>query len=96
MFMASCFCAYVRKMKELEILPLLTFNTGNANKNNFDAIKGLIEMTSPLTYAKKKNITENILEFGNGDTDEIIEEEYGNTAFQEEQGIFHTPFFFEQ
>ena len=96
MFMASCFCAYVRKMKELEILPLLSFNIGDANKNNFEAIKGLMEMTSPLTYAKKKNITETILEFGNGDNTDIIEEEYGNVTTPEEQGIFHTPFFFEQ
>ncbi len=96
MFMASCFCAYVRKMKELEILPLLSFGGSDVSKSNFEAIKGLMEMTSPLINAKKKTISDTILEFGVGSNEDLIEEELDNNFHQEDQGIFHTPFFFEQ
>ena len=94
--MASCFCAYVRKMKELDILPLLSYGNSDVNKNNFEAIKGLMEATSPLKYAKKSIIRDEILEFGGGSNEDLIEDEFDNSIPIEEQGVFHAPFFFEQ
>ena len=94
--MATCFCAYVRKMKELDILPLLSYGTTDVNKSNFEAIKGLMEATSPLKYARNRIIRDEILEFGTGSNEDIIEEELDNVVPIEEQGVFHAPFFFEQ
>ena len=94
--MAGCFCAYVRKMKELEILPLLSYGNKDANQSNFDAIRGLMEATSSLNYAKNQIIRDNIIEFGTGSNEDLIEDELGNTVPVEEQAIFHAPFFFER
>ncbi len=95
--MATCFCAYVRKMRELEILPLLTYGeNNNLTKQNFEAIKGLMEATSPLKYTRERIIREEIMEFGTGSNTDLIEEELSNTTPIEEQGVFHAPFFFEQ
>ena len=96
MFMATCFCAYVRKMKELDILPLLSYGTTDVNKSNFEAIKGLMEATSPLKYAKNRMVRDEILEFGVGSNEDLIEDELDNVVPIEEQGVFHAPFFFEQ
>ena len=94
--MASCFCAYVRKMKELDILPLLTYGNLDENKNNFEAIKGLMEATSPLKYARRQTIRDNIIEFGMGSNADLTEEELDENIPIEEQGVFHAPFFFER
>lgn len=96
MFMATCFCAYVRKMKELDILPLLSYGTTDVNKSNFEAIKGLMEATSPLKYARNRVVRDEILEFGVGSNEDLIEDELDNVVPIEEQGVFHAPFFFEQ
>ena len=96
MFMASCFCAYVRKMKELDILPLLTYGNLDENRNNFEAIKGLMEATSPLKYARRQIIRDNIIEFGMGSNADLTEEELDENIPVEEQGVFHAPFFFER
>lgn len=97
MFMATCFCAYVRKMRELEILPLLTYGEdNNPTKQNFEAIKGLLEATSPLKYARERIIRDDILEFGVGSNSDLIEEELDSVTPIEEQGVFHAPFFFER
>lgn len=96
MFMATCFCAYVRKMKELDILPLLSYGTTDVNKSNFEAIKGLMEATSPLKYAKNRMVRDEILEFGVGSNEDLIEDELDSVVPIEEQGVFHAPFFFEQ
>ena len=94
--MATCFCAYVRKMKELEILPLLSYGNKDVNQSNFDAIRGLIEATSSLNYAKQEIIRNDFIEFGTGSNDELIEDDFGNKVPIEEQAIFHAPFFFER
>ena len=96
MFMATCFCAYVRKMKELEILPLLSYGNKDANQSNFDAIRGLMEATSSLSYAKRQIIRDNIIEFGTGSNEDLMENDLDNVVPIEEQGVFHAPFFFER
>ena len=83
-------------MKELDILPLLSYGTTDVNKSNFEAIKGLMEATSPLKYARNRVIRNEILEFGVGSNEDLIEDELDNVVPIEEQGVFHAPFFFEQ
>lgn len=71
MFMACCFCAYTRKMKELEILPHLTFNAKDLQEREVKFINTFIEMSNPKEYAAQKNIEEkNIL--NNVDEEENI------------------------
>lgn len=96
--MATCFCAYVRKMRELEILPLLTYGEdSSATKQNFEAIKGLLDATSPLKYTRESIIRDQIMEYGVGSNQDLIDEEIDNAATPiEEQGVFHAPFFFEK
>lgn len=83
-------------MKELDILPLLSYGTTDVNKSNFEAIKGLMEATSPLKYAKNRMVRDEILEFGVGSNEDLIEDELDSVVPIEEQGVFHAPFFFEQ
>jgi hypothetical protein len=83
-------------MKELDILPLLSYGTTDVNKSNFEAIKGLMEATSPLKYARNRIVRDEILEFGVGSNEDLIEDELDNVVPIEEQGVFHAPFFFEQ
>ncbi len=83
-------------MKELDILPLLSYGTTDVNKSNFEAIKGLMEATSPLKYARNRMVRDEILEFGVGSNEDLIEDELDNVVPIEEQGVFHAPFFFEQ
>lgn len=52
MFMASCFCAYCRKMKELEILPQLSFDSKDLEARETNIMKSLIEMSNPKKLAK--------------------------------------------
>ena len=44
MFMAACFCAYVRKMTILQILPLLDYSNAQISQNFFSNIKSAAEM----------------------------------------------------
>lgn len=52
LFMATCFCAYMRKMKEIEIMPLLRWgNTALQDKIVLEA-KTVFEMSNPTEYAE--------------------------------------------
>jgi hypothetical protein len=57
MFMACCFCAYVRKMTELQILPLLDFSNVQISQNFFNTIKSTAEMmnTKLIIGSENKN-----------------------------------------
>jgi len=44
MFMAASFCAYVRKMTELQILPLLDYSNAQISQNFFSNIKSIADM----------------------------------------------------
>lgn len=54
LFMAACFCAYVRKMKELEIMPQITQSNDENEQKHFDVIKNIFEMTSCKNMANKQ------------------------------------------
>jgi len=42
--MAACFCAYVRKMTQLQIMPLLDYSNAQISQNFFSSIKTAAEM----------------------------------------------------
>ena len=88
MFMATCFCAYVRKMKELEILPQLQVSADEVQQQNINTVSTLIHAISPIQYSKEQ-IFERVKK-------EILgiqpEEEY---IPPEEREVFNLPFFFE-
>ncbi|MCK9439360.1 MAG: hypothetical protein WC188_03000 [Candidatus Caldatribacteriota bacterium] len=44
MFMAASFCAYVRKMTELQILPLLNYTNSQISQNFFNNIQSVAQM----------------------------------------------------
>lgn len=44
MFMAACFCAYVRKMTQLQIAPLLNYSNEQITQNFFSNIKSVAEL----------------------------------------------------
>ena len=54
LFMASCFCAYARKMKSLEILPLIALGTEVVQQNKIDTYKQFINLNTNII-----NINEN-------------------------------------
>lgn len=84
--MATCFCAYVRKMKELEILPQLSYDSEEVAKQNYQNVSTLMSAISPLDYAKDR-IFKNEVEAMTGEMEEFIP--------PEEKEVFHVPFFFE-
>lgn len=44
MFMAASFCAYVRKMTTLEIMPLLSFSNEQIQQSFFNNVKSVADM----------------------------------------------------
>lgn len=58
-FMATCFCAYARKQKELDILPLIKTNE-LVEKQQMEVMTDIIKMSSPKNYAIKKEEHENL------------------------------------
>ena len=57
MFMAACFCAYVRKMTQLQIVPLLEYSNVQISQNFFSSIKSTAELmnTKLIIQADNKN-----------------------------------------
>ena len=57
MFMAACFCAYVRKMTQLQIAPLLEYSNVQISQNFFSSIKSTAELmnTKLIIQADNKN-----------------------------------------
>jgi hypothetical protein len=50
LFMASCFCAYVKEKKWLDIAPLINKSQSTINQNTFDNIKGVISASNDKKY----------------------------------------------
>ena len=88
MFMATCFCAYVRKMRGLEILPQLSYDYEEHLEQNISTVRGLIHAISPIQYTKEEIEKEDVLE---SNRIKGVEEVY---IPPEEEEIFHLPFFF--
>lgn len=57
MFMAGAFCAYVRKMKHLEILPMLDYSNRQIQQNFFDTIKTAAQMMNTKIINKTMEST---------------------------------------
>jgi len=55
MFMACCFCAYVRKMTQLQILPLLDFSNAQISQNFFQSIKSAADMMNTKLIIQSDN-----------------------------------------
>jgi len=64
MFMAACFCAYVRKMTQLQIMPLLDYSNTQISQNFFSSIKTVAEMmnTKVIIQADNKKQVGQIIE----------------------------------
>jgi len=64
MFMAACFCAYVRKMTQLQIMPLLDYSNAQISQNFFSSIKTAAEMmnTKLIIQADNKRQVNQIIE----------------------------------
>lgn len=92
MFMATCFCAYIRKMKELDILPLLNFTSEEVERQNTDTIKDLISITSNKDYAVKREASEVIIDSSENNT--VFSESFYTPQNPEDENVFHAPFFF--
>jgi hypothetical protein len=55
MFMASCFCAYVRKMTELQILPQLDYSNAQISQNFFQSIKSAADLMNTKLIIQSDN-----------------------------------------
>ena len=64
MFMSSCFCAYGRKMTELQILPLLDYSNVQISQNFFQSIKSAANMmnTKLIIQSSNKNQVSEIID----------------------------------
>lgn len=51
LFMASCFCAYVRNKKALEILPLVQHSPEEVQKMRFSDMRNMFDISNPHKYS---------------------------------------------
>ena len=58
LFMATCFCAYVRKLKSLDIMPLLEYSTEDLNKQFLEDISITAKYSDPKTKVKEDQMKE--------------------------------------
>jgi len=56
LFMASCFCAYARKMKAMEIMPLINIGREEVVKNKYDIFKSFVEVNTNKFQTTNDNI----------------------------------------
>jgi len=77
MFMAAAFCAYVRKMTMLQILPLLDYSNAQISQNFFNSIKTAAEMMNTKLIIASKNQADNfVVETRTVQEDEILTQQY--------------------
>lgn len=90
MFMGTCFCAYVRKMKELEILPMLDWNNEENMEKAVFEMSTLMKSISPVAYANHALVQK--------DWDMIrgTDELFGDPLPPEDTEMLHLPFFFDK
>jgi len=84
MFMASCFCAYVRKMTQLQILPLLDFSNVQISQSFFENIKSAAEMmnTKLIIQSDNKNqVSEFITRPKTAQEDEALTQQLHNQVY---------------
>lgn len=72
LFMAACFCAYVRKSKELEILPQVQFSTRQLQDKYMDDIKFVSSLTNPKSILKQKYIEKQMILTSEDDSQVIL------------------------
>ncbi len=61
LFMAACFCAYARKQKNLEIMPLLEYSNEDLTKQLTDEISDIAKYSDPKTRVKEDLLKESNL-----------------------------------
>ena len=84
LFMAACFCAYVRKMKALEIMPLINLGKEKVMQNQFDNFNNFIKVN---TNADEKRANPYIYV-----EDEIEQLIRTNDALQDTENEYYSPF----
>lgn len=78
MFMASCFCAYARKDKELEILPLITIGSAYQDVET-SIVRSLIQMSNPKDYLSERLKFENEIKNNTNIDEHIIYPDLNNS-----------------
>lgn len=88
MFMAASFCAYVRKMTELQILPLLDYSNVQISQNFFNSIKTAADMmnTKLIIGSDKDQISEFITRPRTAQEDEALTQQYSQQKQENIQG----------
>lgn len=89
--MAACFCAYVRKMTILQILPLLDYSNAQISQNFFSNIKSAAEMMNTkliIQSSNKNQVSEFIERPRTVSEDDALTQQYDSQLKQkQEQGI---------
>jgi len=87
LFMATCFCAYVRLKKSIEILPLIEFSSEQIQDKMMDEVKIISDLMNPKKNIRKRDTSNAVIITG--------EEEFSMSSDineDDEAGIF-MPFF---
>lgn len=61
LFMASCFCAYTRKRRAMEILPQIQFTNTQLQQQVFNTVKTAASVASPKSYINYKDKLNSII-----------------------------------
>jgi hypothetical protein len=81
--MASCFAAYVRKMKALEIMPLLDYSTEELQDKTYETIKEVAKINSLRETINKPNIVSST-SYMPIDVDDNIFDHIGKNPYSED------------
>ncbi len=90
MFMSSCFCAYGRKMTELQILPQLDYSNVQISQNFFNSIKSAADMMNTKLIIKSDNknqVSEFISRPRTVQEDDAITQQFHQQANKQEGGM---------
>ncbi len=90
MFMAASFCAYVRKMTALEILPLLGYTNEQIQKNFFDTISNLASMMNVKTLISQQE--SNVIQMTQSDDLTVLStDDSSNLSLDDQDWIVYMP-----
>ena len=89
LFMASCFCAYVRKMTAIDILPKIALGTAVVESSRAETFTSFINLNTNLT-SLKRDVQNNI--YSEIEIDQLMLVELDRRSQKQETTDYFSPF----
>ena len=89
LFMASCFCAYVRKMTAIDIMPQIALGTAVVESSRAETFTSFINLNTNLT-SPKRDVQNNI--YSEIEIDQLMLVELDRRSQKQETTDYFSPF----